>query len=136
MFSRCGITIFLKNMRSAGAEQLFSKKINVQQVRNNHFSKKHAFSRCGTTVFGKTHVPRGWNNCFRKKQTFQGVGTTIFEKNRCSKGLEQPFSRKTMRCPRTKHTSNPFSRYRITPPRIFLLPLLPQIQIQIRYYGD
>jgi len=68
-------------MRSAGAEQLFSKKINVQQVRNNHFSKKHAFSRCGTTIFlknmrsagaeqlfsKKTNVPRGWNNCFQKK---------------------------------------------------------------------
>ena len=55
-------------MRSAGAEQLFSKK---------------------------TNVPRGWNNCFRKKYTFQGVGTTIFEKNKRSKGLEQLFSKKT-----------------------------------------
>ena len=68
-------------MRSAGAEQLFSEKTCVQQVRNNHFPKKHTFSRCGTTVFGKNkrskgleqlfsekiHVPRGWNNCFQKK---------------------------------------------------------------------
>ena len=95
-------------MRSASAEQLFSKKINVQQVRNNHFPKKHVFSRRGTTVFGKNkrskgleqlfsekihvpkgleqlfsekiHVPRGWNNCFQKKQTFQGVGRRSFAK--------------------------------------------------------
>ena len=71
-------------MRSAGAEQLFSKKINVQQVRNNHFPKKHAFSRCGTTVFKKnkrskgleqsfsekTNVPRGWTTVFRKKDSY------------------------------------------------------------------
>ncbi|WP_315357529.1 hypothetical protein, partial [Segatella oulorum] len=77
-------------------------------VRNNHFSKKHAFSRCGTTVFEKnkrskgleqlfskkTNVPRGWNNCFRKKYTFQGVGTTIFEKNKRSKGLDDGLSQK------------------------------------------
>ena len=55
-------------MRSAGAEQLFSKK---------------------------TNVPRGWNNCFRKKRTFQGVGTIVFGKNARSKGLEQLFSQKT-----------------------------------------
>ncbi len=54
-------------MRSAGAEQPFSKKTCIQQARNN---------------------------CFRKKQTFQGVGTTIFEKNTRSKGLEQLFSEK------------------------------------------
>ena len=54
-------------MCSAGAEQPFSKKTCVQQVRNN---------------------------CFRKKQTFQGVGTTVFEKNTRSKGLEQLFSEK------------------------------------------
>ena len=67
-FSRCGTTIFLKNMRSAGAEQSFSKKTCGQQVRNN---------------------------CFRKKRTFQGVGTTVFGKNARSKGLEQLFSKKT-----------------------------------------
>ena len=55
-------------MRSAGAEQPFSKKTCVQQVRNNSF---------------------------RKKRTFQGVGTTVFRKNKRSKGLEQPFSEKT-----------------------------------------
>ena len=63
-------------------------------MQNNHFSKKHAFSRCGTTVFEKnarskgleqlfsekTHVPRGWNNRFQKKQTFQGVGRRSFAK--------------------------------------------------------
>ena len=67
-FSKCGTTVFKKNKRSKGLEQLFSKKI---------------------------HVPRGWNNCFRKKYTFQGVGTTVFKKNARSKGLEQPFSEKT-----------------------------------------
>ena len=98
-------------MRSAGAEQQFSKKINVQQVRNKHFPEKHTFSRCGTTIFEKNkrskgleqpfskkiHVPRGWNNRFRKKQTFQGVGTIVFKKNKRSKGLEQPFSEKNAR---------------------------------------
>ena len=54
-------------MRSAGAEQPFSKK---------------------------TNVPRGWNNRFQKKYTFQGVGTTVSEKNKRSKGLEQLFSEK------------------------------------------
>ena len=54
-------------MRSAGAEQLFSKKINVQQVRNNRF---------------------------RKKYTFQGVGTTVFAKNKRSKGLDDGLSQK------------------------------------------
>ena len=81
-------------MRSAGAEQQFSKKINVQQVRNNRFQKKQTFQGVGTTVFGKNarskgleqlfsekiHVPRGWNNYFRKKQTFQGVGRRSFAK--------------------------------------------------------
>ena len=46
-------------MRSAGAEQLFSEKTCVQQVRNNHFPKKHTFSRCGTTVFGKNMCSAG-----------------------------------------------------------------------------
>jgi len=81
-------------MRSAGAEQQFSEKTNVQQVRNNHFPKKHAFSRCGTTVFKKnkcsagaeqtfsrkTYVQQVQNNRFQKKQTFQGVGRRSFAK--------------------------------------------------------
>ena len=82
-------------MRSAGAEQLFSKKINVQQVRNNHFSKKHAFSRCGITIFLKNMRSAGAEQLFSEKHTFQGVGTTVFEKNKRSKGLEQLFSKKT-----------------------------------------
>ena len=83
-------------MCSAGAEQPFSEKTCVQQVRNNHFPKKHAFSRCGTTIFlknmrsagaeqlfsKKTNVPRGWNNYFQKKQTFQGVGRRSFAKEK------------------------------------------------------
>ena len=81
-------------MRSAGAEQLFSKKTNVQQVRNNHFSKKHAFSRCGTTIFLKNMRSAGAEQLFSEKHTFQGVGTTVFEKNKRSKGLEQLFSKK------------------------------------------
>ena len=78
-------------------------------MRNNRFPKKHAFSRCGTTVFKKnkrsagaeqpfsrkTCVQQVRNNRFQKKHTFQGVGTTVFEKNARSKGLEQLFSEKT-----------------------------------------
>ena len=54
-------------MCSAGAEQPFSKKTCVQQVRNNSF---------------------------RKKRTFQGVGTTVFRKNTRSKGLDDGLSQK------------------------------------------
>ena len=60
-------------MCSAGAEQLFSKKINVQQVRNNHFSKKHAFSRCGTTVFGKNKRSKGLDDGLSQKRQLFGT---------------------------------------------------------------
>ena len=77
-------------------------------MRNNHFSKKHAFSRCGTTVFKKnkrsagaeqpfskkTCVQQVRNNHFSKKHAFSRCGTTVFKKNKHSKGLEQPFSKK------------------------------------------
>ncbi len=53
-------------------------------MRNNHFPEKHAFSRCGTTIFEKnmrsagaeqlfskkTNVPRGWTTVFRKRDSY------------------------------------------------------------------
>ena len=73
MFSRCGKTIFLKNMRSAGAEQQFSKKINVQQVRNKHFPEKHTFSRCRTTVFRKNKRSKGLDDGLSQKRQLFGT---------------------------------------------------------------
>ena len=129
--------VFIKNKRTRPPfSSVFAKNKRNHPPFSSVFEKNRRSKELEQSFSRKTDVPRGWNKHFWEKQTFQGVGTIIFEKNRRSKGLEQPFSRKTMRRPRTKHTSNPFSRYRITPPRIFLLPLLPQIQIQIRYYGD
>ena len=68
-------------MRSAGAEQLFSKKTHVPRGWNNCFRKKHTFQGVGTIVF-------------KKKYTFQGVGTTVFGKNARSKGLDDGLSQK------------------------------------------
>ncbi|WP_315331570.1 hypothetical protein, partial [Segatella oulorum] len=72
-FSRCGTTIFLKNMCSADAEQPFSRKTCVQQVRNNHFRKKHAFSRCGTTVFEKNKRSKGLDDGLSQKRQLFGT---------------------------------------------------------------
>ena len=129
-------SVFKKNRRSKGLEQLFSRKTNVPRGWNNHFWEKQTFQGVGTIIFEKnkcskgleqpfsrkTNVPRGWNNHFWEKQTFQGVGTAIFEKNNA--------------LPTDEAYIHPFFKVSYTPPRIFLLPLLPQIQIQIRYYGD
>ena len=65
-------------------------------MRNNHFSKKHAFSRCGTTVFKKNkrskgleqlfsekiHVPRGWNNRFQKNARSKGLNDGLSQKRK------------------------------------------------------
>ena len=60
-------------MRSACAEQPFFKKTCVQQVRNNHFSKKHAFSRCGTTVFEKNARSKGLDDGLSQKRQLFGT---------------------------------------------------------------
>ena len=60
-------------MCSAGAEQSFFEKTCVQQVRNNHFSKKHAFSRCGTTIFRKNTRSKGLDDGLSQKRQLFGT---------------------------------------------------------------
>ena len=92
-FRTCWTTIFIKNKRSALAEQPFSSKASVPHLLNNHFHQKQAFRTPRIIIFiknrraslpeqsflpktDKRHSP---NNHFYQKQTSVTPRTIIFK---------------------------------------------------------